>query len=212
MQHLAIDLGGRESQVCIRDERGKILSESRVTTGGLEALLRSQPPSRVVMETCSESFTVAGWAKALGHEVRIVPAAAVRALGVGARGLKNDVRDAQVLSDVSTKVDLYSVHMPSELSRERKARCTAREALVEARTMPLSTPKGPPDFQGQGTRGVHRPGRSMTRRAHARRSSGGAQRRRPGQRLRRRMGCSGLVTGAGGGGLSSVTLGLSLER
>jgi transposase len=134
MQHFAIDLGGRESQVCIRDERGKILRESRVLTAQLEALLSQQPPSRVVMETCSESFTVAGWARARGHEVRIIPASSVRALGVGARGLKNDVRDAQVLSDVSTKVDLVSVHVPSDLARERKARCTAREALVEART------------------------------------------------------------------------------
>lgn len=134
MQHLAIDLGGRESQVCIRDERGIIVRESRVLTGELQKFLKAQPSSRVVMETCSESFTVAGWARAWGHEVCIVPAAQVRALGVGARGLKNDVRDAQVLSDVSAKVDLHSVHIPSELSRERKARCTAREALVEART------------------------------------------------------------------------------
>jgi len=53
--------------------------------------------------------------------------------------LKNDVRDAQVLSDVSTKVDLISVHVPSDLARERKARCTAREALVEARTKLVNT-------------------------------------------------------------------------
>lgn len=134
MQHLAIDLGGRESQVCIRDPGGKILQEKRLLTGDLQRFLKTQPPSRVVMETCSESFTVADWARGHGHDVRIVPAAAVRALGVGSRGLKNDVRDAQVLSDVSAKVDLHSVHIPSELSRERKARCTAREALVEART------------------------------------------------------------------------------
>lgn len=139
MQHLAIDLGGRESQVCIRDERGKILRESRVLTAQLQAMLGQQPPSRVVVETCSESFTVAGWARACGHEVRVIPAAAVRALGVGARGLKNDVRDAQVLSDVSTKVDLISVHVPSDLARERKARCTAREALVESRTKLVNT-------------------------------------------------------------------------
>jgi transposase len=101
MRHLAIDLGGRESQVCIRDARGKILEENRVYTSDLAELLGQQPPSRVVMETCSESFRVAAWARAKGHEVRIIPASAVRALGVGSRGLKNDVRDAQVLSDVS---------------------------------------------------------------------------------------------------------------
>ncbi len=134
MRHLAIDLGGRESQLCIRDKRGKILEEGRVFTADLAKIFGQQPASRVVMETCSESFTVAAWARATGHEVRIVPASAVRALGVGARGLKNDVRDAQVLSDVSSKVDLISVHVPSDLAQERKARCTAREALVESRT------------------------------------------------------------------------------
>ena len=139
MQHLAIDLGGRESQVCVRDERGRIQSEHRLATASLAKWLEKQPASRVVLETCSESFTVANWARASGHEVRIVPAAAVRAMGVGARGLKNDVRDAQVLSEVSAKVDLMSVHIPSELSRERKARCTAREALVEARTKLVNT-------------------------------------------------------------------------
>lgn len=139
MQHLAIDLGGRESQVCIRDAQGKILREGRIFTSQLDKLLEQEPPSRVVMETCSESFAVAGWAKAHGHEVRIVPAAAVRALGVGARGLKNDVRDARALSDVSAKVDLISVHVPSMLARERKSRCTAREALVECRTKLVNT-------------------------------------------------------------------------
>jgi transposase len=134
MQHLAIDLGGRESQICIRNERGKILREARVPTTQLQKVFATEPPSRVVMETCSESFTVAQWARDRGHDVRIVPASAVRALGVGARGVKNDVKDAQVLSDVSTKVDIISVHIASDLARERKARCTAREALVKART------------------------------------------------------------------------------
>lgn len=139
MRHLAIDLGGRESQLCIRDARAKILEEGRVFTADLAELLGQQPPSRVVMETCSESFAVAAWARAKGHEVRIIPASAVRALGVGSRGLKNDARDAQVLSDVSCKVDLISVHVPSDLAQERKARCTAREAMVESRTKLVNT-------------------------------------------------------------------------
>lgn len=133
MEHIAIDLGGRASQVCIRAENGKVLAEHKVATSLLGRFLEAQPTSRVVMETCSESFTVASWAKAAGHEVRIVPASSVRALGVGARGIKTDVRDAQVLSDVSTKIDLASVHMPSDKARERRSSCAAREALVEAR-------------------------------------------------------------------------------
>ena len=35
-------------------------------------------------------------------------------LGVGARRFKTDRRDAQLLSEVSTRIDLPSVHIPSE--------------------------------------------------------------------------------------------------
>jgi transposase len=142
MQHIAIDLGGRASQICIRNERGKILGEHRIETVLLRPYLAEQPPSRVVLETCSESFTVAGWARTAGHEVRIVPASSVRALGVGLRGVKTDVRDAQILSDVSTKVDLVSVHEPSELAKERRSRCALRETLVEARVQLVNAVRG----------------------------------------------------------------------
>lgn len=142
MEHIAIDLGGRESQICVRNERGKILKEQRSATSDLRRIFKDRPSSRVVLETCSEAFTVAEWARAEGHEVRLVAASSVRALGVGSRKIKTDVRDAQVLSDVSTKVDLASVHIPSELARERRARCTAREALVQSRTALVNSVRG----------------------------------------------------------------------
>jgi transposase len=142
MEHIAIDLGSRESQVCIRDEKGQILSERRVLTRTLRAQLKRRPTSRVVMETCAEAFKVADAAIALGHEVRVVPATLVRALGVGARGIKTDLRDARVLSEVSTRMDLPSVHIPSISSREGKSMCNARSVLVRARTMLVNAERG----------------------------------------------------------------------
>src|SRR5512146_1860041 len=120
MDHIAIDLGGRESQVCVRSSDGQITEERRVRTVGLAEYLARRPPSRVVMETCSESFTVAECARRAGHDVRIVPATLVRSLGVGARRTKTDRRDSQILSEVSCRIELPSVHMPSEASREAK--------------------------------------------------------------------------------------------
>jgi predicted NBD/HSP70 family sugar kinase len=35
MQHIAIDLGGRESQICVRNPAGEILEERRCPTQGL---------------------------------------------------------------------------------------------------------------------------------------------------------------------------------
>jgi transposase len=108
MQHVAIDLGGRESQVCIRGQDGQILLERKLATRSLKGFLEQQSPSRVVLETCAEAFAVADLAVECQHEVRVVPATLVRSLGVGARGIKTDRRDAQVLSEVSCRIDLPS--------------------------------------------------------------------------------------------------------
>ena len=35
MEHIGIDLGSRDSQVCVRDDAGAILEEARCTTTGL---------------------------------------------------------------------------------------------------------------------------------------------------------------------------------
>jgi transposase len=142
MEHVAIDLGGRESQICIREADGKIIQEERCQTSKLGQYLRGRPKSRVVMETCAESFAVAVAAQLAGHEVRVVPATLVRSLGVGARRLKTDRRDAAVLSEVSCRIDLPSVHLRSEQSRDRKTLCGMRDALVQARTQLTNTVRG----------------------------------------------------------------------
>ena len=142
MEHVAIDLGGRESQVCIRDCEGQILLEGKHFTTKLENLLKKRPPSRVIVETSAEAFRVADQALACGHEVRVVPATLVRSLGVGSRGVKNDRRDAQILSEVSCRINLPSVHVPSELSRELKAMCGSRDALVSTRTKLINHVRG----------------------------------------------------------------------
>ena len=142
MNHVAIDLGGNESQICVRAANGQILEEIRWPTTRLEAFLKRQTASRVVLESSAEAFKIADAAAALGHEVRVVPATLVPTLGVGSRGVKTDRRDAQLLSEVSTRIELPSVHVPSTLSRERKVMCTARQALVTARTQLINSVRG----------------------------------------------------------------------
>jgi transposase len=142
MQHVAIDLGGRESQVCIRNEAGKIVQETKVATRKLAAFFKQQPSSRVVLETCAEAFRVADLALERGHDVRVVPATLVRSLGVGARSTKTDRRDAQVLSEVSCRIDLPSVHVPTDLARQRRTLCGMREALVSSRTALINNVRG----------------------------------------------------------------------
>jgi transposase len=143
MRHIAIDLGGRESQICVREADGTVVEERRVGTGLLKEYLRRQEAAQVVVETCAESFAVADAAVASGHRVRVVPATLAPSLGVGARRIKTDRRDAQVLSEVSCQLkELHSVHVPSAASREHKAVVHLREALVKSRTLLVNSVRG----------------------------------------------------------------------
>ncbi len=142
MQHIAIDLGSRESQICVRQPDGTIIEERTYRTARLGTFLRKQPQSRVILETCAEAFTTADAARDAGHEVRVVAATLVRSLGVGARGIKTDKRDARVLSEVSCRIDLPSVHVPSRLSRELKSLCGLRNTLVQSRTKLINSARG----------------------------------------------------------------------
>jgi transposase len=104
--------------------------------------MRGWTTSGVIVETSAEAFRVADAAKAAGHDVRVVPATLVKTLGVGARGIKTDQRDARTLSEVSCRIDVPSVHVPSEESRELKAMCGNRENLVECRTKLVNNVRG----------------------------------------------------------------------
>jgi transposase len=130
MHHAAIDLGSRESQICIRQSDGAIVEERKHPTRKLTELVKTWPTSRVVMEASAEAFKIADAALAAGHQVRVVPGKLVRLLGVGDRGVKNDQRDARQLSQASWQTDVPSVHIPSAAARELKSICGARDVLV----------------------------------------------------------------------------------
>jgi transposase len=142
MDHVAIDVGGRESQICRFSPEGEILEERRWRTSGLRDYLAGLPPSRVILETCAEAFVIADDARELGHDPRVVPATLSRQLGVGARKIKNDRRDARALGSVSCKIELPSVHIPTKQSRELNSFCGMRDALVATRTALVNTIKG----------------------------------------------------------------------
>lgn len=142
MNHVAIDLGSKESQVCVREANGTITLEKKHATHRLGTLMKNLPASRIVLETSSEAFRIADQAKQLGHEVRIVPSTLAKQLGVGERGVKNDLRDARKLSEVSTRIDLPSVHLPSELCRQWRSVLRSRETLIETRTKMINHVRG----------------------------------------------------------------------
>lgn len=142
MEHVAIDIGGRESQICRRAADGTILEETRVVTRDLGQWFSSRAPARIILETCAEAFSLADQAMAAGHEVRVVPATLVASLGVGSRKTKSDRRDARILSEASCRIELPGVHIPSAEARARKTMLSMRDGLVQSRTMLINTVRG----------------------------------------------------------------------
>jgi transposase len=143
MDHVAIDLGGRKSQVCVRGADGRIKREAVVATNELAAFFATQKePVRVIIESSAEAFAVADAARAANHDVRVVAAALAPALGVGSRKTKNDRRDAQILSELSCRTDVASVHIPTHRSRLLKSMVTGRDALIRSRTLLINSVRG----------------------------------------------------------------------
>lgn len=142
MQHVAIDLGGMESQICIREAGGRIVREGKVRTCELKPFFKELAPSVVILETCAEAFKICDQGRACGHDVRIVPATLAPSLGVGARGIKTDRRDARAMSEASCRMELPSVHVRSANARSSTSRYRAREALVDSRTKLINTVRG----------------------------------------------------------------------
>lgn len=135
MKHIAIDLGTKESQICVRERSGAIVREFRCRTARLGSFFQSQPPSRVVLETSCEAFAVADLAREAQHEVVVMPAVYTPVFTAGSPNKKNDVIDARGLSQASVALEkLPSVHIPSEQARRAKALCASRELLVRQRT------------------------------------------------------------------------------
>jgi transposase len=134
VEHVGIDLGARRSHLVAMSATGTIAKRETVETRELPSWLRARSPSKVVMEACTQSPAIARVAKAAGHDVTIVPGNIVRMLGVGARGIKTDDRDALALARASIRNEqLPSVHLRSEVSRSRRELMAVRATLVESR-------------------------------------------------------------------------------
>lgn len=134
MEYVGLDLGATRTHVVRLAANGQVIERLRVPTKEVPRWLRTLPPSRVVMEACTQSPAVARASQVPGHETIVVPGHLVRALGVGARGIKTDDRDAEVLARAALRIEtLPSVHLRSDLARARKQLVSARAAIVKSR-------------------------------------------------------------------------------
>lgn len=140
MEHIGIDLGASRSAICLVNDTGNVTKEKEVRTAELGKVLAKIPPSRIAIESCAESRAVAKLALDQAHEVRIVPTTFVRSLGIGARRIKTDKRDARNLAIASFRLgdEIPSIHIRSDEGAELQDLVRARTNLVGQRTSSIN--------------------------------------------------------------------------
>jgi transposase len=121
-------------------QQGVIVSEQTIRTHELSRFFEKRERCIVVIESCAESRKVALMLRGFGHEVRVVPTAFVRSLGVGARRIKTDKRDARNLAEASFRMGdkLPSVHVRSDEISAIQDLLRGRTALIESRTASIN--------------------------------------------------------------------------
>ena len=140
MTHVGIDLHKMESQICVIDEAGEVLAETRVATrrDALAKALASWPGSQVLVEACNESEWVARHLERCGYTVVVADPNYTPMYGHRHTGYKTDRRDARALASASAQGLYRKAHRTSEPRRVVRAELVTREALVRTRSRYIS--------------------------------------------------------------------------
>jgi transposase len=141
---IGLDLGDRTTAYCSLGAQGQFLAQGAIETTheGVERLLSSLPPTRVVMEATRNTHWVRKVVKSFGHEVIV---ANPRRLDLITKSLrKTDRNDAQLLARLGqTGLELLApVHERSDRSMQVRALLRARALLVRTRTRIVNQVRG----------------------------------------------------------------------
>lgn len=139
-----LDLGDKESQLCICTAEGEVVEEGKVrtTTAGLAQRFQNCAPMRIALETGTHSPWVSRLLSQWGHEVWVANPRKVRLIGNSRR--KNDRLDARSLADLLSVRPrlLYPIQHVSAQAQTDRATLQARDALVRARASLISHVRG----------------------------------------------------------------------
>ena len=142
--YCGIDLGNKESTICIIDGRRQVQLETTVLTQHKEL---HKTFKRYRKLTCIvEASPLAEWlckeVEACGHKITIVCPRKARAVLSGHTKKKTDRRDAKALAELCKSEWYQPVHRKSEGARELRSYLTARKQLVESSAAIASSIRG----------------------------------------------------------------------
>jgi transposase len=128
---IGIDIGKNSFHVVGHDERGAIVLRQKWSRGQVEARFANMPPYLIGMEACVGAHHLSRKLKALGHDVRLMPAKYVRPYS---KGQKNDFRDAEAIAEAVQRPTMKFVATKTADQLDLQALHRVRERLVSQRT------------------------------------------------------------------------------
>ena len=139
MEHGAIDLHKKESQIRIVTESGETFDRRIATTRErLTALFEGRRPMRILLEASTESEWVAQHLETLGHEVIVADPSFAPMYSERSRRIKTDRRDVAALTDACQRGCYRAVHRRSASQRTVQVHLNVRRELTDSRTRAIS--------------------------------------------------------------------------
>ena len=135
MKYIGLDIHKKDTQVCVLDEKGKVVLVKRVRTdvsdiGHLfENIEDENEKLAVVMEATGFYFWIYDLIVARGHDVKVVHPTKVKPL-MKARS-KTDKNDAFMLAELLRSGCLEGIYVPSPDIRQMRELTRHRESLVQ---------------------------------------------------------------------------------
>ena len=133
---IGLDIAKNVFQAHGEDAAGNVIIQKRLGRKGMMAFFAKLPPCVVALEACGTSHCWGRTLRALGHDVRLIPAAYVKPF---VKRNKTDARDAEAICVAARRPDMRPVAVKSEAQQASRALERSRELLVKQRTQLMNS-------------------------------------------------------------------------
>jgi transposase len=133
---IGLDIAKNVFQVHGEDAEGGVVLQKRLGRKGMIEFFSKLPPCVVALEACGTSHYWGRTLRAMGHEVRLIPAAYVKPF---VKRNKTDARDAAAICVAAQRPDMREVAIKSEEQQASRALERSRELLVKQRTQAMNS-------------------------------------------------------------------------
>lgn len=136
---IGLDIAKSVFQVHVEDAEGRVVVQRQLRRGQVKAFFKRQPASVVGVEACGSAHYWGRRLRALGHEVRLIPAAYVKPF---VRRNKTDARDAAAICLAVRHPDMRFVPVKSVEQQASRGLERSRELLVRQHTQLANSVRG----------------------------------------------------------------------